>query len=473
MNEISFQKATPEYKEHVFQWLEEPYVKEFWDNSQGHRDDILIFMRGRKEPSSYFGGIFDYWIGLINNEPYCLVMTSEILSSQTDLSKLWRDNLSKYGKTCSLDFMIGNPKFLGKGIAAPTLKAFTKFLSEKIDPTVDAFFIDPEESNARAKHVYAKAGFQCLSDFHRDCNGKKDVRHLLMVKRRFSIENVSSENQKEMIDFLKRHEDTCMFMLGNFEVHGATMTEAPNSGNFKLIKQFEDLIAVFCLTRRGTLLVQSETIEPVFELILNECQKEETFLKGVAGEWGFCSRFWEFVKNRHVIGRETFVSKEVLYSLNLEEHSYQTAENVRLLKLQDFSQWKKLNDEYIKEQKLPSELSEEQVRKQFLWQSQQKIIWGLFRDGVLVTVAELNAKALDLGQLGGVYTSPQFRKKGFAKILIRQLIMDVKHLHKIRKLIIFTDEDNFPARRVYESLGGKQVGFFALLFGDFLAHKLP
>ncbi len=173
---INLQKAKTAYKQDVFRWLDEPHIKEFWDNSQNHRDDISIFMDGRKEPSSYFEGIFDYWIGLVNNEPFCLVMTSEILASQTDLSELWRDNLSKNGKTFSLDFMIGNPKFFGKRIALPTLEAFTKFIPKEVDPTIETFFIDPEESNTRAKHVYEKVGFQCVSDFYRDGQDEKNVR---------------------------------------------------------------------------------------------------------------------------------------------------------------------------------------------------------------------------------------------------------------------------------------------------------
>src|SRR5271156_403847 len=165
--EITFEKAALQHKEIVFEWLEEPHVKEFWDNSQNHRDDILIFMNGRKEPSLYFDGTFDYWIGLINNDPYCLIMTSEILPTETDLLDLWRKNLSKKGKTFGIDFMIGNQKYFGKGLAAPTLESFTDFIKDKFYPSVDTFFIDPEESNSKAQHVYEKAGFQFVSDFHR------------------------------------------------------------------------------------------------------------------------------------------------------------------------------------------------------------------------------------------------------------------------------------------------------------------
>lgn len=180
--EITFQKASLDHKVHVLKWLEEPHIKEFWDNSPEHREDILIFMKGRAESSPYLNGIFDYWIGFVYDEPYCLLMTSEILPNQSDVPEVWKAHLSNSGKTFSIDFMIGNKKYLGKGLASPTLVAFTKFIQEAIDPKVDTFFIDPADSNPRAKYVYEKSGFNNVATFFRDFEGKKKVKHFLLVK---------------------------------------------------------------------------------------------------------------------------------------------------------------------------------------------------------------------------------------------------------------------------------------------------
>lgn len=179
---MEFEKAAHKHWEAVSNWLNEPHIQEFWDTSIEHKQDILIFMHGRKELSPYWNGMFDYWIGSINSEPYCLLMTSVILSSQTDLPEIWRTYLSKTGKTFSIDFMIGNPKFLGKGLGGQTLEKFTQFIKNR-DPKVDTFFIDPAASNPRAKNVYEKGGFMEVAQFFRDCNGEKDVKHFLMIKR--------------------------------------------------------------------------------------------------------------------------------------------------------------------------------------------------------------------------------------------------------------------------------------------------
>ncbi len=101
---IRFEKASLKHKEVIFAWLEEPHIQEFWDNSAEHRQDIEIFMNGRVLPSSYFGGMNSYWVGLIDEEPYCLVMTHEE-NEATDPPEAYKPYLSQSGKTFGLDFV--------------------------------------------------------------------------------------------------------------------------------------------------------------------------------------------------------------------------------------------------------------------------------------------------------------------------------------------------------------------------------
>ena len=107
MKDIFFEKASLKHNDIIFSWLEEPHIKEFWDNSEEHKDDIKIFIAGRKIKSTYFDGIFTYWIGFINDTPYALIMTAEVLDD-VNCNALWQAHLSRTGKTFSIDFAIGN-----------------------------------------------------------------------------------------------------------------------------------------------------------------------------------------------------------------------------------------------------------------------------------------------------------------------------------------------------------------------------
>ena len=62
---ITFEKVNFNHKDTIFQWLSEPHIQELWDNNSAHKDDILNFINGRKTPSNYWNGIFDYWIDFI------------------------------------------------------------------------------------------------------------------------------------------------------------------------------------------------------------------------------------------------------------------------------------------------------------------------------------------------------------------------------------------------------------------------
>jgi len=167
---IHFEKVTPQHIETIFNWLAKAHVQEFWDNSQSHKDDILNFANGRREPSDYFDGLYHYFIGYHNNEPFSLVMLFKE-QPEYEMPALKREHLSKEGSTYSLDFMIGNPGYLNKGLSPPTLKAFTEFVQAELDLSADTFFIDPDVTNSKAKHVYEKAGFNYIDDFIMEGNG--------------------------------------------------------------------------------------------------------------------------------------------------------------------------------------------------------------------------------------------------------------------------------------------------------------
>ncbi len=163
-NNLIFKKATLDDKDTIFSWLDEPHVIEFWDNSQAHRDDILNFMMGRQQPSPYFDGIFDYWLGYINEEAFCFLLTSPVTATQ-DIPQLYKQHLPADGNAYGIDFCIGNTSCLGKGLAASTLQAFMQYFVAKVDTNTCRFFIDPDAHNPRAIHVYAQAGFEKVGEF--------------------------------------------------------------------------------------------------------------------------------------------------------------------------------------------------------------------------------------------------------------------------------------------------------------------
>lgn len=179
---LNFKKATIDNLDTILSWLDSPHVQEFWDNSQAHRDDLIFFVEGKQNKRTYFDGVFDYWVGFQEDEPFAFLLTSIVTKAQ-EMNDLWQRHLSNTGHTYTLDFCIGNKEYLGKGYAAPTLHTFTQFLKKDIDPLADTFFIDPNENNPRAQHVYTKAGFNSVGSYAMEGGFFDGEKTFLMVKR--------------------------------------------------------------------------------------------------------------------------------------------------------------------------------------------------------------------------------------------------------------------------------------------------
>ncbi|MCC2624923.1 MAG: aacA [Burkholderiales bacterium] len=177
---IHFEKAGRQHQQIIFAWLAEPHIQEFWDNSQEHKEDIINFIHDRQQ--HYFYGTTRYWIGFVDNQPFCFLLTDQLTVTQTSLTKLHRQYLSKTGHTITLDFGIGNKAFLGKGLAAPTLEKFIAFYNYYVDPLANTFFIDPDENNSRAQRVYEKAGFKKLGAYEMKEGAFTGQNTYLMVK---------------------------------------------------------------------------------------------------------------------------------------------------------------------------------------------------------------------------------------------------------------------------------------------------
>lgn len=288
---------------------------------------------------------------------------------------------------------------------------------------------------------------------------------LLFLTMKYQIKPFSSELQQSMLMFLKRHEEKTLFLQSNFYNFGPKLTKAPHSGNFKLIYQEEQIVGVFCLSRMGSLLIESEVEEPIFASVLSSCREEPIPIKGLIGRWELCHKLWQYFLEKQVILETTFEEKDFLYSIDLSKTNFTPHYQVQSLFPEHFEAWKLLRCAFAKEMGFPTEHSDEEWKEIYLRKVADKILWGCFLEGQLVSIADLNAKAGDLGQLGGVYTLPEHRQKGLSRAVMQQVLCDAKKKLGLRKLVIFTGKNNLSARNLYESLGGIHIGFYALFFG--------
>jgi ribosomal protein S18 acetylase RimI-like enzyme len=265
--------------------------------------------------------------------------------------------------------------------------------------------------------------------------------------------------------------DTSLFLLSTLAALGPRLGHHLSSGNFRLIEESGAVVAVFCLTRRGNLLVQAAGRAELAERIFEACEGDPIEVRGVVGEWASAHAIWRLLSADPRL-KSTHHLKDVLYRMKLTDAVAERGDvldgiSVRALDPDDFAQWHRLNTAYFRELNLPVQATLEQRRADFVARSRSGLWWGSF-DGNshLTSIAALNATYGSLGQVGGVYTRPQDRRKGHGRAVMRQLTADSRMRLRFEKLILFTGEGNQAARSLYESLGFEAAGAFGLLLGE-------
>ena len=329
-------------------------------------------------------------------------------------------------------------------------------------------------SSITAKRFYQKYGYGILRNgTHTLSNGKK--MDCILMEKNFNskptTELVIDNSLQSCINFLEKRKETCLFLLGNLSEHGFNLNTHPNSGNYRLLKRNNEIVGVFSMTRRGNLLIQTDNMDNYSHEIYEVISIDKIQIKGIIGPWKDCILFKIYYETVDDNFKANLISKEWLYSLplnTLENKNIVLKNNlsVQFLTQKNFEQWDELNHEYLKETDLlDEEITSEERKRSFKEQVKRKNWWGVFLDKELVSIGAYNIKYKNIGQIGGVFTPPEKRRKGYSKLCMKQLIIDSRAVHQLNTLILFTNENNIAAQSLYKSLGFKQIGYFGLIFG--------
>lgn len=151
---FTFKHVEPKDRVLILFWLDQPHVTQWFygqglQNTKDHLEDIC---RGGSKIRNW-----QYWLGYDRDRPFAFLITSNVQKPNDDLTSWCQET----GKAITLDVLIGDVDYLGKGLACLLIKEF--LLSQFSD--VAEVLIDPEAANLRAIHVYQKVGFETLGEF--------------------------------------------------------------------------------------------------------------------------------------------------------------------------------------------------------------------------------------------------------------------------------------------------------------------
>ncbi len=125
-----------------------------------------------------------------------------------------------------------------------------------------------------------------------------------------------------------------------------------------------------------------------------------------------------------------------------------------------------------------------------LWESSRRSVerslrerraWLLERQGEPVACSSFNTAIKEAVQVGGVWTPPELRRRGYGRCVVAVSLLDAR-ADGAEKAILFTGESNLAAQRAYTALGFRHIGDYRLLLlrspmtspkSGLVNHRLP
>ncbi len=104
----------------------------------------------------------------------------------------------------------------------------------------------------------------------------------------------------------------------------------------------------------------------------------------------------------------------------------------------------------------------EQCRASIEHSLQEGWTWLLEDQGKPVACSSFNTAIKEAVQVGGVWTPPDLRQRGYGRAVVAASLLDAR-TEGAEKAILFTGESNLPAQKAYLALGFRPIGDYRIL----------
>lgn len=265
--------------------------------------------------------------------------------------------------------------------------------------------------------------------------------------------------------FLLRHADASMFLRSNARAAGLADTGATFSATWVAEVAEGELVAVAAHCWNGVLVLQAPRGP---ERVSREAvARSRRRVSGICGPWE------QVVAARSELGlaeaRASLVDREDLFALDLDLLQVPPAlaegrVSCRLAAPSDLPLLLPWRVAYCVETlgQSPSEELLAASRKDLEDLLSSGNAFVLLDGAETVSFSGFNARIPDSVQVGGVFTPPALRGRGYARSAVAGSLRLAREEGAARA-ILFTGVDNRPARRAYEALGFSVVGDYGVV----------
>jgi predicted GNAT family acetyltransferase len=285
-----------------------------------------------------------------------------------------------------------------------------------------------------------------------------------------SIRILKEGDEAALIEFLVPRLESSMFLASNMQAVGLVDRGQRLGGTYAAAFDGERIVGVAAHFWNQNCVLQAPThLEPLIQTAVRESRRPAS---GFLGPNDQVNQAKEFLGLKQDALRHD--EAEGLYHLSLDDlqvPSILSREEIRWRRangddLDLLTVWlSAMSVETLDEEDRPS--LREGRRK-----SAERILaagqtWILEDEGKPVSTSGFNATVTDIGggivQVGGVYTPPAFRSRGYARAVVAASLLEARK-ESAEKAVLFTAESNLPAQKAYAALGFQRVGTYRLTF---------
>lgn len=288
------------------------------------------------------------------------------------------------------------------------------------------------------------------------------------------IKPISKRERNFALDFIAPYENECVNLAN--EILGG-------SQNCYALLCEEKIVGAFCFRNRRTIfhclpftkyktaldkILCQETQSSLYEFFADE----KTFcINGEATGSLFLKNIFRYKKNpahARIMNEYFLMRKNPVQEKNVvfPELPRSSESGFRIFQATPYDEEKifPLEFAYQIEEVIPPDFafSEKALRESFKLNLQIQRIFVLESDGAPIAKAAIAADGKKFALLGGIYTLPEFRRKGFAATLIRNILRRLAEENKSASL--YVKKKNSAAAELYKKLGFEQCGEYRLIY---------
>ncbi|MEH2255757.1 GNAT family N-acetyltransferase [Nostoc sp.] len=260
--------------------------------------------------------------------------------------------------------------------------------------------------------------------------------------------------------FLLQHTDTSMFLRSNWRVAGLLDQGARFQGTYIAAYVDENIVAVAAHFWNGMLVIQAPVyLTEVVQAVVAQSGRAISGISGPAAQVEATKSILELSKRPTQLDQPEILFSLALRDLQIPQALASVKVQCRLPhpeELELLTEWcAAYSGETLGQRDTPSLTTASRL---VIEARQATAMHRVLVEGdTPVSYSAFNASLPDIVQIGGVWTPPALRGKGYAKSVVAGSLLDARS-QGVKRAILFTGNNNQAAQAVYRGIGFLPTG---------------